>query len=30
MQECSQDANFGLSCYPIELKTLVRIVQRIV
>jgi hypothetical protein len=30
MQGCSQDANFGLSCYAIELKDLVRIVRQIV
>ena len=30
MKECSQDANFGLLCYAIELKNLVRIVRRIV
>jgi hypothetical protein len=28
--ECSQSANFGLSCYAIRLKDLVRIVRRIV
>ena len=30
MLECSQDANFWLSCYAIELTGLVRIVRRIV
>jgi hypothetical protein len=30
MQECSQDARSGLSCYPIELKKLVRIMRRII
>jgi len=30
VKECSQDANFGLSCYAIELKNLMRIVRRIV
>jgi hypothetical protein len=28
MQGCSQDANFGLLCYVIERKNLVRIVRR--
>jgi hypothetical protein len=28
MKECSQDANFRLSCYAIELKNFVRIVRR--
>ena len=30
MKECSRDANFGLSCYVIELRDLVRIVRRII
>jgi hypothetical protein len=29
MKECSQNANFGLSCYAIELKDLVRIARYI-